>query len=163
VEPGWFALTWGGSRKLDGEPGVFISRFEIHPDRVLRIPPLALVPEDFLDQWIQLPWNEAKRWVESTKELDLSRWHEKLGTLSKDSAEINFVQPCPRKQSGVDTWLVGLWMDSRLNPSFKDENLYVTVRKQLGAFYVDSIDSTRPEGCPGNTRPPLRDLKLPLW
>jgi len=51
AEMDWFAITTGRERKLDREPGVFISRYEVTGDSVRRLHPLALTPEDFLDVW----------------------------------------------------------------------------------------------------------------
>lgn len=62
AEMDWFAVTRGKHRKLDGEPGVSIARYEVDGDRVQRIHPLALRPEDFVDEWVQLNWEDAKRW-----------------------------------------------------------------------------------------------------
>jgi len=55
----YVALTRRGERR----PGVLHLRFR--GDKPERTSPLALKPEDFLDEWLQLPWAEASRWVEA--------------------------------------------------------------------------------------------------
>jgi hypothetical protein len=94
TEDDWFAVTRGKQRKLDGEPGVSITRYQITGDQIVRIQPLALTPDDFLDEWVQLDWSEASRW--SGSQTDLSTWHSKLQALDSDSTEFEFVQPCPQ-------------------------------------------------------------------
>ena len=63
VDTDWFAVTRGKVRKLDGEPGIGISRYSVGDNQLSRMAPLALTPEDFLDQWVQLSWDDARRWT----------------------------------------------------------------------------------------------------
>src|SRR5262249_32836925 len=41
---------------------VWIRHFRIVGDSIARIPPLALSPRDFADEWIVSPWQEAAPW-----------------------------------------------------------------------------------------------------
>ena len=164
AETDWFALTKGKERKLDGERGVSISRYEIDGDQVRRIQPLALRPDDFLDEWVQLNWEDAKRWSNESIQQELQSWHSKLNGYENDSTEMRFVQPCP-SQAGPDSrWMINLWIDQKLNPSVNEENLYVFVSERNGIYYVDGISINRPPACPGETpMPKLTDWKLPNW
>jgi len=72
VEDDWFAVTRGKERKLDREPGISIARYQVVGGKMTRIQPLALTPEDFLDEWVQLDWNDAARL--SSQSSDLPKW-----------------------------------------------------------------------------------------
>ncbi len=161
MEDDWFAVTKGKERKLDGEPGVSIARYQVIGDELTRMQPLALTPEDFLDEWVQLDWSEA---VHSSSQCsDLPKWHSILNALAYDSTEIEFVQLC-REQSKADkVWLAGLWIDQELNPNSENERLYIVVSERHHAFFVDSVNTTRPPGCAGKALPKLTNWELPEW
>lgn len=165
AEEDWFALTMGKKRKLDGASAVSICRYEVTGQRVSRTHPLALTPEDFLDEWIQLNWEDAARWSSDFGGAELQNWHSKLSSIAFDSTELKTVQPCPKKDSPVTTtWLIDLWIDRQLNPSIQEEELYAQISQKNGIFYVDGIQRDRPAGCPGSTPPSaLPDLRLPTW
>ena len=161
VDDDWFAVTKGKERKLDGEPGVSIARFQVIGDEMTRIQPLALTPEDFLDEWVQLDWSEAAH--SSSQASDLPMWHSRLSALAYDSTEIEFVQPCREPGSADKVWLAGLWIDQELNPTVENERLYVVVSERHHAFFVASVNTTRPPGCPGKALPSLTNWELPQW
>jgi hypothetical protein len=163
VEEDWFALTRGKERKLDGEPGVSIERYQISGDQISRLQPLALKPEDFLDEWVRLGGDEAAHWTNRSEDGDLQKWHSRLNTLAYDSTEIEFIQPCPEQPSADKVWLAGLWIDQKLNPTTQDERLYIVVSEKKHAFYVDSVRTIRPAGCPGKTRQFVTNWTLPEW
>jgi hypothetical protein len=163
VETDWFAVTQGKVRKLDGELGITISRYELTDHQVRRTPPLALLPEDFLDQWVQMSWDDAKRWTKPS-DTGLQEWHSKLNGLESDSAEMESVHYCSGTDEGDQNWLVELSIDLRQNPSMGDENLYIEVAKRGGIFSLDAVHKTHPSGCTGKT--PLAlivDHSLPSW
>ena len=157
----WFAVTRGKERKLDAEPGVSIARYQIIGDKTKRMQPLALTPADFLDEWVQLDWNEAAH--SSSQSSELPKWHSMLNALANDSTEIEFVQACGEPGTADKAWLVGLWIDQELNPSSKIDRLYVAVIELHHFLFVDSVNTTRPSGCPGHARPLLTTWELPNW
>lgn len=164
AEEDWFSLTRGKRRKLDGESGISIARYEVKDEQVRRIHPLALWPEDFLDEWVQMGWDEASQWSNSSKLSGIQGWHSQLRALESDSAEIRVVQPCPKQRDSNDRWMIELWIDRQMNPRVTEEVLYVEASRKQGIFNVEGIQTNRPSGCPGNMPPtPLPDLKLPSW
>jgi hypothetical protein len=164
TEEDWFALTRGKTRKLDGEHGVSVARYEVDGERVTRIHPLALRPEDFLDEWVQLTWADAKHWSNKSLQPNLQGWHSRLNGLENDSTEMRFVQPCPNQTGSDSRWMINLWIDQKLNPSVNEENFYVLVGERNGIYYVDGIHINRPSGCPGEMPVArLTDWKLPDW
>jgi hypothetical protein len=164
VEDDWFAVTRGKQRKLDGGQGVAIDRFEVKDQQVKRIHPLALWPEDFLDEWVQLSWDEAAQWSNQFKRSSIQGWHSQLSSLESDSTELRVVQPCPNQQDSNEGWIIELWIDRQMNPTAKEKELYIEVSRKQGVYSVDGIQPNRPPGCPGNLpATQLIDLKLPSW
>jgi len=161
VHDDWFAVTKGKERRLDGEPGISIARYQVLGDEITRMQPLALTPEDFLDEWVQLDWSETAH--SSGQSPDLPMWHSRLSALAYDSTEIEFVQPCREQGSADKVWLAGLWIDQKLNATIENERLYVVVSERHHALFVDSVNTTRPPGCPGKARPRLTSWELPQW
>ena len=84
VWPDWFAVTRGYFRKFDEQLGVAITGSHVDGNKVQRTAPLALTPEDFLDQWAELNWDEARSWIASTAEPELKQWHEELQQLDRN-------------------------------------------------------------------------------
>lgn len=163
VEENWFAVTRGRKRKLDGELGVSITRFEVDGSSVRRIQPLALTPEDFLEEWVRLDWEEARRWTDSGAN-EAGPWHERLSKLENDSTEFNGIQVCKAAKNADGTWVVSLWIDKRQNPSWSDENVFFTVSKKDGAIFVDRIQKTPPAGCSVQERlEKMNEGELPDW
>ena len=156
-------MTTGRERKLDGEPSVSIARYEIVGDQFRRVQPLAMTPEDFLDEWVRLGWEEAARWSSQSGEADLQMWHSNFNSLASDSTEIEFVQSCHEQRKADKVWLVSLWIDQRRNPTIKDERLYIVVSERQRAFFVDAVSTSRPAGCAGKSRPLATNWTLPEW
>lgn len=164
LEIDWFAVTQGKARKLDGELGIVVSRYDLSDQQLRRIAPLALTPEDFLDQWTQLSWDDAKRWTKVSPNSGLQEWHSKLNGLASASTEIESVRHCSGIDDGDQNWLIELSIDQRVNPSIKQETLYAEVAKRGGNFLLDGIDESHPTGCPGRTAlNPIIDHSLPSW
>lgn len=164
IETDRFALTQGKVRKLDGEPGIAIFRYDLSDYQVRRWAPLALTPEDFLDQWAQLGWDEAKRWTRASSDSALQEWHSKLNSLASDSTEIESVHHCSGTSEGDENWMIELSIDDRLNPSMKAGTLYIEVAKRGGNFVLDGVHERHPSGCPGRTPlTPIVGHDLPRW
>jgi hypothetical protein len=164
VESDWFAITHGGLRKLDGEPGIAVLRYDLSDYLVRRVAPVALTPEDFLDQWAQMSWDEARRWTRPISDSSLREWHQKLSGLASDSTEIESVRRCSGTAESDQKWLLELSIDERLNPSLSDQYLYVEVAKRSGIFSLDAVYKSHPRGCAGKTPlTPMVDHELPSW
>jgi hypothetical protein len=161
AEADWFAVTRGKDRRLDGEPGIFIDRYGIDGDRMTRLQPLALTPGDFLDEWIQLDWSEAERWSHPSADANLSKWHSMLKQIANGSTEMRLMQPCREHPDADKSWLIGLWVDPKLNTP--KEALYVLVSERTHTFFIDSVSAARPQGCPGRARPLATNWELPNW
>ncbi len=134
-----------------------IQNYEVSGNRVTRIPPLALAPEDFLDEWVGMKWEDAFTWTSSGEAAKLQHWHDRLSRDSREKidTEFDFVQPCKAVEK-TTKWQIGLQMEGSGEhdlPGDLPSELFFTISKRDGAFYVESVDKERPPGCPGNTLP----------
>jgi hypothetical protein len=160
----WFAVTEGIRRKLDGERGVSISRYQIIGRRLQQLAPLALSAEDFLDHWIQLNWVDASGWTTAASNAGIREWHSKLNGLEFDSTEMKSVRLCSGTTEGDQSWQIELWIDRQLNPSMKQEEVFIEIARKNGVYWVNAVDDTRPSRCEGKTPlKPYKDRSLPSW
>lgn len=63
-----------------------IRRYAVKGDTVYRIPPVALSPRDFVDEWIVSPWSAARRWSATQDLQELQSMHDKISKLESDPA-----------------------------------------------------------------------------
>jgi hypothetical protein len=52
--------------------------YRVNGDEVTRISPIALSAHDFVEEWGNLPWDEAVRWTDTKNADSLQQWHEKV-------------------------------------------------------------------------------------
>jgi hypothetical protein len=118
--------------------------------------------ENFLDQWVQLPWDEAKRWTKPDSSLE--GLHSRLSKLLPDSAEIQSVHGCSGNDGDGSTWVIKLWIDRHGNQMDRDETSYIEISLANGIFHVDAAFGSPPKSCPGEF-PPYHpyDEPLPYW
>jgi hypothetical protein len=159
VNPRGFEIRNVASQGLDASilTRVHVQKYEMSGNQVKRIPPLALAPEDFLDEWLDMKWENAGTWVSSTDAAKLQYWHGRLsrGDREKIDTEFDFVQPCKAAEN-MEKWQIGLMLEGTGEhdlPGDLPDELYFTVTKRDGAFYLDSVEKDRPPGCPGNAFP----------
>lgn len=152
-----FSIRFLGSQGLDAGILIrdYVLTYKISGNSVSRVSPVALRPEDFVDEWIQRPWDEASKW--NSPESDFQQWH---GILAKDKGLENsapglrFVQPCDRSH-----WQVGLAFEPPtegppLPKELLESMVYFSVEKKgNGDFMLRGIDTIRPPGCPGEAPP----------
>jgi hypothetical protein len=127
-----------------------ILHFNIGRDSApVRIDPVALKPEDFVDEWLTRPWTEMES--RSASDEKLKKWHD---FLSGDFAagDITLVQPCmdlPKQWLiAVDmTWLKGKQLPEPLT-------IYFLIQQPAQYRYrMLNISFDRQEGCPGDSGP----------
>ena len=164
VQDDWFAVTEGKERVLGSGTGIRVLRYAVDSNKIRRIAPLAIYPEDFLDEWAQLPWDDARQWATGLSEGSLKKWHAKLNKIAKNSSEIELMRHCSGTDNSDGTWLIELAIDSRSDPSMEDKQLYVQVAKKNNIFSVDDIRESLPSSCSGEAPPALREEReLPRW
>jgi hypothetical protein len=159
VNPQGFEIHNVASQGLDASilTREHVHKYEVSGNRVTRIPPLALAPEDFLDEWVDMKWENASTWAANADAAKLQYWH---GRLSRDGrekidTEFDFVQPC-NSAANVSKWQIGLLLEGAGEhdpPGDLPDELFFVISKREGTFYVESVGKDRPPGCPGNTLP----------
>jgi hypothetical protein len=83
-----------------------VLHFNVAGAAVERVDPVALQPQDFVDEWLTRPWSEMQTRSADSDRGKLRRWHESLGIRF---AEFSLVQECLQHgqwQIGIDvSWL----------------------------------------------------------
>jgi hypothetical protein len=92
-----FSLKFRGEYSLDG--GILtrdhILSYRVDGNQVARVDPPALTAEDFLDEWVSMPWHDAARWSDPSNLSDLRAWHSFLHEKKSWTSDgLLFVQPC---------------------------------------------------------------------
>lgn len=134
---------------------VHVQKYDVTGNQVSRVPPLALIPQDFLDEWLQIPWDEAVRWISSKNPSALQEWHSRLEYKDREfGTEFDFVQQCPPADN-LASWQIGLFLEPRGDsdaPADLPDEVFFTILRRDGAFYVADVATERPSGCPGEAR-----------
>lgn len=118
-----------------------------------RLDPVALQPQDFVDEWLTRPWSEMESRSAEDGGGKLKKWHD---FLAGDfiAGDFQFVQQCRQK---TDQWQVGIdldWVQGKQLP--EDLSLYFLVQQSdQYAFKMVGISFDRQEGCPGESQPNL--------
>jgi hypothetical protein len=150
-----FRLLFGGGQNLDMDLmlRVHVANYAVAGNRATRVPPIALLPQDFLDEWVELPWEEASKWTAAAPRADIQSWHSRVHRSERADYVSNFafVQPCGDSKR-AQKWQIGLKIGVKDRPPGLPDELYFIIVRKVGAFYLQSIDAVRPPGCPGETR-----------
>lgn len=126
-----------------------------------RISPLGIKPEDFFDEWLDLPWEVAARWIAPKQSNDLEGWHAKIKAHeAPNSIAIQFVRPC-KNVASPQNWQIGLLINDGKGMKTLPGNVYVSISSRRPQDYiVTAIGATRPPACPGETPPVADDMDL---
>ncbi len=143
VGPNDITLRFAGAQALD--PGLLVRSHVLHciveGTVVTRIAPYALAPEDFVDEWIELPWTKASLLTDAAAVDDAERWHSLLQTPAYRPEEVLLVQHCPDGSTEVG-----------VRTSRCDVYLRVGV-DEAGEFRISAVGTERSEACPGDASP----------
>jgi hypothetical protein len=157
LEPAGFRIDYVAGEWLDFELFTTIQadRYVVSSDHVSRIAPIAYTPQDFVNAWTQMPWNEALRWSGPAQLASHESWHDLLQPDSDKRylglSKIEFVQPCNNPPT---RWQIGLTAD---RDNAESPRLFFTVSMKRDSFNLEGIDVERPPGCPGEA-PPSKTL-----
>ncbi len=151
-------IAWPSDFNLDGTILIraHVARYRISGDAVTRIEPVALYPEDFVDEWADVDWEQAKTWV-APEALEGAEPIHKWLHGSHFTATIEFLQPCPIP----DHWQLAVVFEPNETQKPPLSRVYVDVSKDGDTFRLDRIAADRAPGCPGNEYLPQRPQSLP--
>jgi hypothetical protein len=120
-----------------------IAAYRVEGGRVWRVPPFAESPDGFLDEWIDMSWEDAQKWIEPSEVDDLSLWHERLRT-NPYGTEFVYEPPACEVEKGL--WEVGIEFtpDPRGGSLLfgMPEKIYFTVALKDGAYSLRNVSST---------------------
>lgn len=150
-------VAWPHQFKLDGAILIraHVARYRITNDSAIRIPPVAFYPEDFVDEWAQLPWEQAKEWTAPEALAEAEPLHPWLNKADFPTT-IEFIQACPIPEH----WQIGFVVEASATQPPPVPHLYVDVSKDGDVFRMDRIAADRAPGCPGSDYPPQRPQSL---
>jgi len=154
--PNGFRIEFDAGQQLD--VGVLIRKhvvtYQVEGDRVWRVPPLALEPEGFLDEWFRLEWKEASKWIEPSASADLRRWHQRfrLDPLTGDIRFLtNFVFDPPACRVKKQEWQVGIefspYKEGGSLPIGMPKAAYFTIILKDGAYFLKSVSASSLPKC----------------
>ena len=102
-----------------------VARYVIgHGDRLTRTDPIALSPADFIDEWLTLPWAQARRWLDARANATaLARQHQggridtlfgEVGAATRCRADptrwqVRFVEQAEGKRDRPPRWYQVRW------------------------------------------------------
>ena len=144
--PTGFSLRFQAEYSLD--PGIFarerILRYQVQGNQTLRVNPVAGSARDFLDEWINMPWDEANRWSDPSTCAEQRHWHAFLHDKKCWTTDgLSFVQPCESAASGhgdanPTEWQIGV----DISPAGSD---VPDAGEPGGINSADSADSIQPK------------------
>ena len=143
-----FTIEFDAGQRMD--TGILVRRhtgtYEVNKDQVRRVTPFANDPESFLDEWFDLPWEEASKWVKPRVSGRLHKWHtrvreDRVGKDSRFFTEFLYSPPACRIKTGL--WQVGVGFSAHADgtpfPKGMPKELYFTISEKNGAFYLTGI------------------------
>jgi hypothetical protein len=142
LEPADVLVEFSGD-SMDGAAleRLHVLHYSINGTNAERVDPVALRPEDFVEEWITRSWPESLRWSDAGQLANLEALHSKLNA-QRLSGEFWFAQRCMSKTD----WQVAF-------QSYKPEFVtYFLVRQEATFdFKMLDISEKRQSGCPGET------------
>jgi hypothetical protein len=129
----------------DADPEIWL-RTHIHKfaftDGARRVDPVALQPQDFVEEWLTRPWAE----MQSRSLAETEFWHTKLSGNSVGGT-YSTVLPC---RSRPELWLIGLAMDEK--DLSKPVSTYFLVHELSKYHYqMEAVGRHAPTGCTGKS------------
>ena len=155
LKPDELLIEFEGSASEGGFRRTHVRHFSIADQVVSRIDPVALLPGDFVDEWLKEPWPEMQARSGSGEEL--KKWHALLG----DGSATGTVQPCSER---ANHWLIELIPKSIQGKELPEELSVFFLVQEIGEhrYKMIGISFDRQDGCPGDSYPDL-DVRPSLF
>jgi hypothetical protein len=117
---------------------VFIRHYRIDGDSLTRIPPVAMSPRDFVDEWIVSDWSDAQKWSLPSQIVQLKAMHSKLYAPHSFSFDFDSARRC---HDAADDVQIGLCPNEK-------ETFYFRVRGRSD-FQIISVRDSPDPACQG--------------
>lgn len=152
VLPGDVLFTFTAGGLLSGEVHTALRHFTIDRGAATQVDPIALLPRDFVVEWLSAPWPESRARAESAS---LEARH---AELHRDDGVGDFPAPTVRCTGGADVWQVATSLYERPKRYFR-----VRWRSPYRFTLIDISDAPYPD-CTvadprGDTYPERLDLQ----
>jgi len=155
-----FVLRYHGSYGLDVVRwGRYkVNRFVVRGNTVTRLDPIAETADEFLDEWVSLPWREAQRWSSPHRHDVLKKWHDRLHARKNYHSEVHVITPC--ESGGAARTEITIWIDPNGDPL--PDQLIALVERSGDRFLMRDLgrDGEWDEMLPDRVKCPRRDLVL---
>jgi hypothetical protein len=142
LEPGRMVIQYlSYSKDLGVLVRPHVLRYVIDGDSVRRVEPIALTPQDFVDEWLTSKWAAVSPFSDSK----LESIHAELADDESSGLDgFQFVQHCPGNRN---RWQIGF--DTERNDAY-----YFLVEEQNEhSFRMIDVSRKRQPGCPGEDKP----------
>lgn len=154
ILPTGFTIEFEDSDWLGRFTRNHVKSYQLVGDKIQKIQPFAREPENFLDEWFNLSWDEASKWVQGSALKSLRSLHtiirnDRSGADRRISESSVFTPPaCEVKP---DQWQVGIkfspYDESKLLPAGVPKELYFTIIRKDDDFFVKEVSKTRQQLC----------------
>jgi hypothetical protein len=155
AEPGGFELRMTGESidmSIIMRPVIY--RFELEGSRLIRVQPIALNGRDFVDEWLESPWDDASRWSAAAGSAELKKVHERIAALMDPNAKnwpmLDFgpVRGCSDAKAHYQVELDEEWVDEKGN-SRPDRPTYFQIEEGKNSFTMLSAAANADPRCTG--------------
>ena len=153
TEPGGFELRMTGE-SIDGNIVMrpVIYSFELQGSQLIRVQPIAMNGRDFVDEWLESPWDDASRWSAAAGSAELKQAHEKIAALrnTEDSPLLTFgpVRGCTDAKADYQVELDEEWVDGKGN-SRPGSPTYFQIEEGTNSFTMLSSTANADPHCTG--------------
>ncbi len=133
-----------------------IYRYRVSGRRVVRVQPIALNGRDFVDEWLQSPWNESKGWSEPSELIELESVKRKIEILrnpdpnAKEWPNLTYgrVRSCSDSPSHFQVELDLEWLvNQQTRP---DKPTYFQIQEGKNSFTMLSASGNPDPHCTGH-------------
>jgi hypothetical protein len=117
--------------------------YRVNGDEVTRINPIGLNARDFVEEWGNLPWDEAVKWSDTKNADSLRQWHEKVRDPNGHFGGEFDARACDAQKT---TWQIGV---DQFDEDGKTEHAVFFTVKQTGKldFVMKSASDKPMDGC----------------
>lgn len=156
IKPTGFTIQFEGRQRLSTSilTRRHVVSYQVQGEQVRRVPPFADGPEGFLDEWFDLPWEEASKWIDSSAAASLRALHARfrLDRTEGDSAfDTEFAFDPPTCRIGPGQWQVGIDFtpseEGGLLPKGMSRKMYFTIIQKNENYILKGVSRSSLPKC----------------
>jgi hypothetical protein len=138
-----------------------IYRFELEGNQLIRVQSIANNGRDFVDEWLESPWEDAARWSAAAGLAELQKIHEKIAALRNSDAQnlplftFGPVRGCTNAKAHYQVELDEEWVDDKGNTR-PDSPTFFQIEEGKNSFTMLSAAPQADPRCTGADIMPKR-------